>query len=96
MKLRYPGLNVRLLGDGSAMKFQVFEIDVTSNRWAASSIRIGALPNQVVRRFGEPISRRRRDGRIFYEYVTRGNTGSVSFEFRNGRLARILMSETLC
>lgn len=96
VKLHYPGLTVELLGDGVGRKLRVVEIDVTSHRWSASSVRVGARADQVVRRFGKPNSHGLRVGWIAYYYVTPGNLGSVVFEFRKGRLTRISMSETLC
>lgn len=96
VKLGYPGLTFELLGDGRGRSLKVVEIDVTSGRWSASTIKIGARPYQVVQRFGEPDSRERRDTRMVYYYVTPGNLGNVNFVFKGDRLIRILMIETLC
>jgi len=96
LTLRYSGLEIGLIGDGRGRNLKVVKIVVTSNRWQASGIRVGFAPREIIRRFGEPNSRANRGGRVTYHYVTPGNLGGVSFEFRNGRLVKIVMSETLC
>ena len=96
LKLQYSGLDVGLIGDGDGRNLKVVEIVVTSSRWQASGIRVGSAPKEIMRRFGEPNSHANRVGRVIYYYVTPGNLGGVNFEFRNGRLAKIVMSETLC
>jgi len=96
LKLQYSGLDVGLIGDGDGRNLKVVEIVVTSNRWRASGIRVGATPKEIIRRFGEANSRTRRGSRATYGYVTSGNLGVVNFEFLDGRLVKIVMSETLC
>ena len=96
LTLRYSGLEIVLVDDGYGRNFEVVEIVVTSNRWQASGIRIGAGPNEIVRRFGKPNSREKRGDRMLYQYVTPGNLGTVNFEFRSSKLVKIVMSETLC
>jgi hypothetical protein len=96
MTLRYSGMTVGLLGDGNGRNLTVVEIVVTSKRWQASGIRVGATPKEVIRRFGEPVSRAKRGSRANYDYVTPENLGGVHFEFLRGRLLKIIMSETLC
>lgn len=96
LTLRYRGLTVELLGDRDGKDFEVIELIITSPRWAASGVKIGASTNEVVRRFGDPISKEPRNNRTVYHYVTPDNLGNVNFEFQRGRLVKILMSETLC
>ena len=96
VKLGYPGLNFELLGDGRSRNLKVVELDVSSDRWSASGIKIGARPDHVVRRFGRPVSQEQKGTWMGYYYVTPGNSGTVRFEFRRARLFRIAMSETLC
>ena len=96
LRLQYPGLEIGLIGDGHGRNLRVVEIVVTSNRWQASGIRTGFATREVIRRFGEPNSRANRSGLVNYYYVTPGNLGGVTFEFRSGRLVKIVMSEALC
>lgn len=94
--LRYPGLTVTLIGDEKGRNLGVVRISVTEDRWAASGIRVGARERDIVRRFGEPNSRVRKSERTYFHYVTPGNLGNVILTLRHGRLAHIMMSETLC
>ncbi len=92
----YPGLEIALIGIGKARQLQVYSIEVTSPKWVASGIRIGASMTEVLAKFGKPISKEERAGEMIFVYVTKGNLGSVDFYFRGNRLVRISMSETLC
>jgi len=96
LTLRYSGMTVGLLDDGHEQNRKVVEIVVTSKRWQASGIRVGATTKEIIRRFGEPVSRFKRGSLVAYNYVTPENLGIVSFEFVGGRLVKISMSETLC
>ena len=92
----YPGLEIALIGIGKARQLQVYSIEVTSPKWVASGIRIGASMTDVLAKFGKPISKEERAGEMIFVYVTKGNLGGVDFYFRGNRLVRISMSETLC
>ena len=96
LTLFYPGLEIALLGDGRGRKLDVYRIDVTAKKWSASGIRIGANSKTLVAKFRRPNSEAEISGEHVFYYVTPGNTGGVNFYFRNSRLVRILMNETLC
>lgn len=93
--LVYNGLEIVLLRIGQGEE-GVTSMKVTSRDWDASGVRIGDTMDAVVARFGEPNSREIRDGRTVLFYVTPGNLGGVSFNFSDGKLAGISMSQTLC
>jgi aspartate/methionine/tyrosine aminotransferase len=94
--LYFPGLVVEVLEVDRNRKPTVVAFTISSRRWSASGVRIGSTPSQVVRRFGKANSVDREEKGTIYRYVTPGNLGGVDFEFRNGKLVRILMAETLC
>lgn len=96
LTLKYAGLELSLLREGLGKKLRVYAIDVTSRKWLASGLRVGANTANVRKRFGQPNSQAVVGGKLIYYYVTPGNLGGVNFEFKNGKLARILMTETLC
>lgn len=96
LTLKYPGLEVTLLGDGKGRKMQVYSMKVRSKKWLASGVRLGTDPSDVRKRFGKPVSQAIGDGTLTYYYVTPGNVGGVNFEFKNRKLVRIRMNETLC
>jgi hypothetical protein len=94
--LYYPGLKIELLKNDSLRKPTVVSMTVSSPKWTASGLRIGATPAQVARRFGKPVWIDRKGAKISYGYVTPGNLGGVGFEFWNSKLVSVVMSETLC
>ena len=96
LALQYPGLDMVLLGDGSGRNLKVVEMRMTSGKRSASGTMLGASMKQITRRFGRPVSIQREGVRSMLFYVTPGNFGFVKFEFTNGRLTSIGMSETLC
>ena len=96
LMLRYPGLEVVLLGDGSGKDLKVVEMRMTSGGRTASGIQLGSTPGQIKKRFGEPNSTESRGAVSEFFYVTPGNLGAVKFRFTNGRLRMVGMSETLC
>ena len=94
--LHYPGLAIGLLGDGKGRKYQVISIGLTSSKWTVSpGIRIGAGKDLVQSRYGQP-NEGSYPGQDVLDYVTKENLGGVTFYFKNGRLIRVLMMETLC
>ncbi|MDM7921480.1 MAG: hypothetical protein QUS14_04195 [Pyrinomonadaceae bacterium] len=93
--LVYDGLEIVLLRIGKGEE-GVTSMKVTSGDWDASGVGIGDSMDAVVARFGEPSSREVRDDRTVLFYVTPGNLGSVKFEFVDGKIAGISMSQTLC
>jgi hypothetical protein len=91
----YPGLQVVLLGNAQAQGFKVVKMMITSKKWLASSLRIGASAADVEKKFGKPDSTNEGD-KLIYEYVAEDNLGGVSFQFAKGKLISISIKETLC
>ncbi len=96
LTLLYSGLEITLLGDGKGRNFEVYSIEVASPKWKASGISIGANINDVVTKFGEPNSKANTSGETVFYYITKENLGGVNFYFRNKKLVRVKMNETLC
>jgi hypothetical protein len=59
----------------------------------APGIRIGAALKDVRATFGKPL-----DGadESTISYTTKDNLGTANFYFRNNKLVKVTMSETLC
>jgi hypothetical protein len=96
LNLYYSGLEVKLLGDGKGRNLNVYSIQITSKKWVASGISIGADIKELEKKFGSPNSTEERMGKTVFYYVTKENLGFVNFYFRNNKLVKILMTETLC
>lgn len=96
LTLKYPGLEVSLVGDGSGQHMVVHAMEITQKNWIGSGAKIGETMASIKKRFGKPNSIYERSGEKILYYVTKGNLGNVNFHFRNGKLKRFLMSEALC
>lgn len=96
LTLFYSGLEISLLGNGAGKGLKVVSIEVRSRKWSASGVSIGQSPKAVFARFGKPNSTAMLSGEAVFYYVTPGNLGGVNFYFRNNKLAKISMTETLC
>ncbi len=96
LTLFYSGLEITLLGDGKGHNLDVYSIEVTSKKWVASGISLGAGERDVLNKFGEPNSKADISGETVLYYVTKGNYGGVNFYFRDNKLVRVAMTETLC
>lgn len=96
VRLSYPGLQISLLGDGRGRNLEVYSIEVSSPKWIASGARVGASVEEVGAKFGAPASKAGESGETVFHYVTRGNLGVVNFYFRDGKLIKVVMTETLC
>jgi hypothetical protein len=94
--LLYAGLQISLLGDGRGRNLTVYSIEVSSPKWMVSGVRIGASMEDVENKFGRPISKAQESGETIFHYVTKGNLGMVNFHFRNNKLVKVAMTETLC
>jgi len=74
-------------------------MNLTSLKWLiASDIRIGVSIENVRAKFGQPnYSEDSEDfDKDILDYVTKENLGLVNFYFRNNKLIRLEMAETLC
>jgi hypothetical protein len=96
IRLSYSGLHISFLGGGRGRNLKVYSIEVSSPKWTASGTRIGASGEDVEAKFGAPISKAEESGETVFHYVTKGNLGMVNFHFRNGKLIKVEMTETLC
>lgn len=96
LTLFYSGLEIKLLGDGAGRNLEVYSIEVTGTKWTASGVSIGTSEKNVPAKFGKPISKEEKSGETIFFYVTKDNLGGVNFYFRNNRLIKMAMTETLC
>jgi hypothetical protein len=97
LTLNYSGLIIELLGDGKGRDLTVYSIEITSPKWIITSgISIGASMEDIKAKFRQPDSESEYLGETTLYYVSKGNTGGVNFEFRNNKLVRVEMKETLC
>jgi hypothetical protein len=96
LTLFYSGLQIYLHGYGRGRNLEVYSIEVVSPKWTASGISIGASVEEVQNKFGEPNPTEEDSGETVFYYVTKGNLGGVNFYFRNKKLVKVKMTETLC
>lgn len=96
LTLFYSGLEITLLGNGRERNLEVYSIEVTSKKWSASGVGIGASAKDVLTKFGEPNSKEEKSGGTIFYYVTKDNLGTVNFYFRNDKLIKAGMTQTLC
>lgn len=96
LTLFYSGLEITLLGDGRGRNLDVYSVEVTSKQWVASGVSIGANVEDVLTKFGEQNSKAAGSGETIFYYVTKENLGWVNFYFRNNKLVKVRMTETLC
>jgi hypothetical protein len=90
-----------LLGNGRGRNLDVYSIEFTSPKWKASGISLGANINDVETKFGEQNSKAENSkaensSETVLYYVTKENLGGINFYFRNNKLVRVRMNETLC
>ncbi|HYX71645.1 MAG TPA: hypothetical protein VE732_02665 [Nitrososphaera sp.] len=96
LTLFYSGLQISLLGDGRGRHLKVYSIEATSPKRTVSGLRLGASMEEVNNTFGEPNSKAEESGGTVFYYVTKGNLGGANFYFRNNKLVKVAMTETLC
>jgi hypothetical protein len=97
--LVYNGLKIQFLSDEKKRNYTVISMNLTSLKWLiASDIRIGVSIENVRAKFGQPnYSEDSEDfDKDILDYVTKENLGLVNFYFRNNKLIRVEMAETLC
>jgi hypothetical protein len=100
-EITYPGLRLLLYEDAPRSGvFSVGEIEVTSWRWNISGIRIGAIDQTVVKRFGKAYSHGPGEGSNvitwFYAISEADGPGMTNLDFRKGRLIRVYTAYALC
>ncbi|HZH30792.1 MAG TPA: hypothetical protein VEY11_08510 [Pyrinomonadaceae bacterium] len=94
--LLYAGLQISLLGNGEGRNLRVYSMEVSSPSWMVAGVRIGASREDVKNKFGEPFSKAEESGETIFHYVTKANLGMLNFHFRNNKLVKVAMTETLC
>jgi len=96
LTLFYSGLEVNLLGSGKGRSLEVYSFIVTSPKWSASGVNIGADIKQVLVKFGEPDFKEESSKETAFVYSMKDGIGAVTFSFRHGKLIEISMEGTLC
>ena len=96
LTLFYSGLEVNLLGDGKGRSLKVYSFIVTSPKWSASGVNIGADIKQVLVKFGEPDFKKESSKETSFAYSMEGGIGAVYFSFRHGKLVSISMDGAPC
>ncbi len=101
MTLKYPGLEVKLWEDvNDPKKFTVGFLEVTSGPWTVAGVKLGQTDNQIRRRFGRPNSQATDDETKlpvwYYEMDLEKGPGTTNFEFRNGKVVRIISLWMMC
>lgn len=101
LTLKYPGLEFKLWDDvNDPKKFTVGFFEVTSGTWIVAGTKLGETDTRIQRRFGRPNSRGTDAGTglpvWYYEIDLEKGPGTTNFEFRNGRVVRIISLWMLC
>lgn len=97
LTLTYKGLEVSVIGDGRGRGMRVYQMLVTDQRWLASGIRVGTDADGVKRVFGKPdFESTDADGITRFLYNASNEATEVSVEFRNGKVIRISLTESIC
>jgi hypothetical protein len=96
LTLFYSGLEVNLLGSSKGRSLEVYSFIVTSPKWSASGVNIGADIKQVLVKFGEPDFKEESSKETAFVYSMNDGIGAVTFSFRHGKLIEISMEGTLC
>ena len=94
--VNYPGLHFDLVE--STKVFKVFGFEVTSSKYLVSGIRVGAAKAEVEKAFGKrkrAIEKTKTGERWFYN-MTDESPGSTTFDFKNGKLVKIIASYMMC
>ena len=97
LTLTYNGLEVSVIGDGRGRGMRVYQMLVTDQRWLASGIRVGTDVDGVKSVFGKPdFESTDADGITKFLYNATDEATEVSVEFRNGKVIRISLAESIC
>ena len=97
--LFYGGWEIKFLSDDKKRNYTVISMNLTSPKWLiAPDIKIGANIKDVRAKYGEPNSIVGSEDfdKDILDYVTKEHLGVVNFYFRNNKLIRVEMVETLC
>jgi hypothetical protein len=96
LRLKYPGLVIRLDGDIRGRDFRVVSVEVNSPQLLLSPVRIGMSEKEVRTRLGSPWRETNESGFRILDYVTKGNDGGAGLYFRAGKLMKVRWEWTLC
>lgn len=94
--MTYDGMEISLMGDARGRGMKVYEIHITSGKWNFNGIAIGAGEADVAAKLGKPYNRSDLDYEIVLEYQVEDADPFVSFHFKDKKLYKILMAESLC
>lgn len=95
-EMAYDGMEIGLMGDIRGRGMKVYSIIITSGKWDANGIKIGATESQLTAKFGKPRLRSDLDYEVVIEYDTKPDYIGISFHFKNKKLFKILMEEAIC
>jgi len=93
--LEYDGISfdLYLYDDDANAQFNVGMIEITSAKWLASGLKVGAPLSAVTRKLGEPTSkepgRLKREILRHYNFGESDGPGNTMLTFRNGKLFKI-------
>jgi hypothetical protein len=93
LTLRYSGLVIKLIQDNNNQYF-VASMEVTSPKWAASGIKIGASIREVQKRFGQNNNLSKERGLENLQYFN--GDGYADFYFRNNKLTKVVWELNAC
>jgi len=77
LRLKYPGLVIRLDGDIRGRDFRVVSVEVFAPQLLMSPIRIGMTEEESQSLLGAPWQERNESGFRILDYVTKGNDGGA-------------------
>lgn len=94
--MTYDGMQISLMGDSRGRGMKVYEILITSAKWNFNGVAIGAGEADVAAKLGKPYNRADLDYEVVFEYQVEDADPFVSFHFKDKKLYKILMAESLC
>jgi hypothetical protein len=97
LTLKYQGLVIELSNNSNERNFTVFSINVTSQNWLISGIRIGSSLNNVKAKLGQPYHQTTESGLQGLHYNNnKGIDGAASFYFQNKKLKKVELYLNYC
>ncbi len=94
--MTYNGMEIGLMGDIHGRGMKVYSIVITSSKWNASGVAVGATEADLTAKFGKPRLRSDLDYEVMIEYDTKPDYIGLSFHFKNKKLIKIMLTEAIC
>lgn len=94
--MTYDGMEIGLLGDIRGRGMKVYSIVITSAKWNALGVRVGASEAGLTAKFGKPRLRSDLGYEVMIEYDTNPDYIGLSFHFKNKKLIKIVLTEAIC